>query len=153
MDITDDKSIFNAVHALVYSTHRSPKTLNSALNFSKILIELNKRAEIRNTLTSLRLSDIPLRKIKLWENLPDRKVVGSILSPACYLPESFAAALFFAWKYSDDFSLAVLSNAKVGGDNCHRGVIVGSMLAMQTGIPPKWMEELKCLNDLGCEVF
>jgi len=153
LDITDDKSIFNAVHELVYSTHRSPKTLNSALNFSKILIELNKRAEIRNTLTSLRLSDIPLKKIKLWESLPDRKVVGSILSPACYLPESFTAALFFAWKYSDDFSLAVLSNAKVGGDNCHRGVIVGSMLAMQTGIPPKWMEELKCLNDLGCEVF
>ena len=71
--------------------------------------------------------------------MPDRKVVGEILSSACYLPESFTAALYFAWKYSDDFSLAVLANAKVGGDNCHRGVVVGSVVGMQTGIPRKWL--------------
>ena len=35
--------------------------------------------------------------------MPDRKVVGETLSTACYLPESFTAALYFAWKYSDDF--------------------------------------------------
>ena len=83
--------------------------------------------------------------------MPDRKVVGETLSTACYLPESFTAALYFAWKYSDDFSLAVLANAKVGGDNCHRGVVVGSIVAMQTGIPEKWLRDLKCMDELRCD--
>ena len=30
------------------------------------------------------------------------------------------------------FSMAILANAKAGGDNCHRGVVVGSIVAMQT---------------------
>ena len=28
----------------------------------------------------------------------------------------------------DDFSMAVLANAKAGGDNCHRGVVIGPLL-------------------------
>jgi ADP-ribosylglycohydrolase len=64
-------------------------------------------------------------------------VVGETLSTACYLPESFTASLYFAWKYFDDFSLAVLANAKAGGDNCHRGVVVGSIVGMQTWHPSK----------------
>jgi ADP-ribosylglycohydrolase len=84
--------------------------------------------------------------------MPDRKVVGEILSPACYLPESFTAALYFAWKYSDDFSLAILANAKVGGDNCHRGVVVGSIVGMQTGIPRKWLQDLVAMEELRCDI-
>ena len=49
------------------------------------------------------------------------------------------------------FSLAVLANAKVGGDNCHRGVVVGSIVAMQTGIPEKWLRDLKCMDELRCD--
>ena len=51
--------------------------------------------------------------------------------------ESFTASLYLAYKYADDFTLAVLANAKTGGDNCHRGVVVGSVLGMQSGVP-RW---------------
>ena len=85
------------------------------------------------TLESLPLPCISLKKLEKWQLLDDRKVVGETLSTACYLPESFIASLFFAWKYESDFSSGILSNAKVGGDNCHRGsVVLGSMLGIQT---------------------
>jgi ADP-ribosylglycohydrolase len=151
VDQTDEEHLFQSVHNLVKHTHSHPHTITSARNLTQILIELSKRAEIRNVLNTFRMSDVPLNKIKAWENMPDRKVVGETLSTACYLPESFTAALYFAWKYSDDFSLAVLANAKVGGDNCHRGVVVGSIVAMQTGIPEKWLRDLKCMDELRCD--
>ena len=153
LDIEDELYLNKSVHELVNSTHKNANTLKAAKDFCTILIKLKEKPEIRSTLTSLRLSEIPLKKIKIWENWSDRKVVGATISPACYLPESFTAALYFVWKYSDDFSLGVLANAKAGGDNCHRGVVVGAMIAMQTGIPPKWMNGLKCLNDLSCEII
>ena len=64
----------------------------------------------------------------------------------------FSAALHFSWKYADDFSLAILSNAKVGGDNCHRGVVVGSIVGMHTGVPPKWLRDLKAMEFLPSDI-
>ena len=139
IDRTEEDYLLESTQALVLGTHTHPVTISAAEDLTRILFALNERAEIRSTLQTLRLSNIPLTSIKKWEAMPDRKVVGEILSSACYLPESFTAALYFAWKYSDDFSLAVLANAKVGGDNCHRGVVVGSVVGMQTGIPRKWL--------------
>ena len=87
-----------------------------------------------------------------WENMDDRDVVGNTLSTACYLPESFVAALHFAWKYHDDFTMAVLANAKAGGDNCHRGVVVGAIVAMQTGIPDILLKKLRMMEKLRCDI-
>ena len=34
----------------------------------------------------------------------------------------------FAWKYHDDFSMAILANAKAGGSaNCHRIVVLDQL--------------------------
>ncbi len=152
VDQGDEEHLLQSVKTLIRGTHDHPLTLAAADDFTRILIELERSADIRKTLQGLHLSNVPLAKIKAWENMPNRRVVGEILSTACYLPAAFNASLYFAWKYSDDFSLAILSNAKVGGDNCHRGVVVGSILAMQTGIPEKWMRDLKCMEELRCDV-
>jgi len=151
LDRTEEDYLLESTQALVLGTHTHPVTISAAEDLTRILFALNERAEIRSTLQTLRLSNIPLTSIKKWEAMPDRKVVGEILSSACYLPESFTAALYFAWKYSDDFSLAVLANAKVGGDNCHRGVVVGSVVGMQTGIPSKWLHDLVAMDGLRCD--
>ncbi len=73
---------------------------------------------------------------------PDRVIIGQMLTPACYMPESFAAALALAWKYHDDFERGILANARCGGDNCHRGVVIGALLAAANTIP----EHLKELS-------
>ena len=152
LDKTEEKYLLDCTQELIQATHTHPVTISTAKDLTCILLALNKRAEIRSTLQTLRLSNVPLTSIKKWEGMPDRKVVGEILSPACYLPESFTAALYFAWKYSDDFSLAILANAKVGGDNCHRGVVVGSIVGMQTGIPRKWLQDLVAMEELRCDI-
>jgi len=152
LDKTEENYLLDCTQELIQGTHTHPVTISTAKDLTRILLALNNRAEIRSTLQTLRLSNVPLTSIKKWEGMPDRKVVGEILSPACYLPESFTAALYFAWKYSDDFSLAILANAKVGGDNCHRGVVVGSIVGMQTGIPRKWLQDLVAMEELRCDI-
>ena len=148
---TDEKHLLESTRLLVKATHNHPNTLGAARDLTRIIISLRKGTGIRNTLSDLQLSEVPLSSLKKWDNLPDRQVVGKILSTACYLPESFTASLYLAYKYADDFTLAVLANAKTGGDNCHRGVVVGSVLGMQSGVPPKWLRDLKSLEGLSCE--
>ena len=68
------------------------------------------------------------RKATGWEKRPDRVIIGTILSPACYIDQAFPAALYLAWKYHDDLNAAILANARVGGDSCHRGAVIGSLV-------------------------
>jgi len=70
-------------------------------------------------------------------------VVGRVLSPACYIPDAFPAALFLAWRHAGDFAAGVCANAQVGGDNCHRGVVVGSLLGASAPIPHRFLEGLR----------
>ena len=53
---------------------------------------------------ALPIPGVSVRLLEKWKNMDDRVVVGDTLSTACYLPESFVAALHFSWKYHDDFS-------------------------------------------------
>ena len=56
---------------------------------------------------------------------PDLDVIGGMLSPACYIEHSFPAVLYLAARYPDDFEAALVANTNVGGDNCHRGAVLG----------------------------
>ena len=78
----------------------------------------------------------------------NEEVVGAILSPACYLKDSFPASLFLAWKYADDLESALIANTNLGGDNCHRGLVVGALVgAGGAGAPERWVEGLKCAGE------
>ncbi|MEN8661017.1 MAG: ADP-ribosylglycohydrolase family protein [Lentimonas sp.] len=88
-----------------------------------------------------------------WSRFEDRVVVGRHLTPACYLPDSFTAALYIAWKYHDDFSAGVIANARCGGDNAHRGAVVGSLLAAANEVPDRWLRPLKSLERLRCDIL
>ena len=49
--------------------------------------------------------------------------------------------LYLAARYSDDLGAALIANANVGGDNCHRGAILGALLGAALGfqaIPERW---------------
>ena len=150
MDIEDELYLHKSVHELVNSTHKNANTLKAAKNFA-LLIKLKKKRDPFYS-TSLRLSEIPLKKIKIWENWSDRKVVGATISQLV-ICLNHLQLLYISSGNILTFSLGVLANAKAGGDVPCRGVVVGAMIAMQTGIPPKWMNGLKCLNDLSCEII
>lgn len=63
----------------------------------------------------------------------DHRVIGGLLSPACYIDQSFPAVLYLAARYPDDFEAALIANTNVGGDNCHRGAILGAILGAALG--------------------
>jgi ADP-ribosylglycohydrolase len=79
-------------------------------------------------------------KADAWCRLDDGKVIGERFSPACYIAEAMPASLYLAWKYHDDFDAGITADAMVGGDNCHRGAVVGSLLGAANGVPAKWLE-------------
>ena len=83
-------------------------------------------------------------RARKWSVRPDRDVIGRVFSPACYIDQAFPASLYLAWKYHDAFEAGIIANAMVGGDNCHRGVVVGALLGAANGVPQPWIDGLKC---------
>ena len=78
---------------------------------------------------------ISTAKLRDWAALSDRQLVGGTLSSACYIDDAFPAALALAHRYAGDFAGGVFANARCGGDNCHRGAGVGSLLGATAAIP------------------
>ena len=93
---------------------------------------------------------IGVRLSKLLEetenkNWQDQHVIGPIFSPACYIEHSVLSVLFLLAKYRHDAERALIANAEVGGDNCHRGAILGALLGAAGGqgvFPDRWVEQL-----------
>ena len=93
---------------------------------------------------------IGVRLSKLLEetenkNWQDQHVIGPIFSPACYIEHSVLSVLFLLAKYRHDAERALIANAEVGGDNCHRGAILGALLGAAGGtsvFPKRWIEQL-----------
>jgi ADP-ribosylglycohydrolase len=113
---------------------------------ARIHRELASGGDLREAILAEGSDYISKKKISKWQERADWEVVGKILSPACYIQDAFPAALYLAWKYAGDFSGGIIANANVGGDNCHRGAVVGSLLGVAAGVPIKWVEGLVALN-------
>jgi ADP-ribosyl-[dinitrogen reductase] hydrolase len=89
------------------------------------------------------------------EQRSDRDVIGGLLSPACYIDQSFPAVLYLAARYPDDFEAAQIANANAGGDNCHRGAVLGAILGAALGfraIPERWIQGLQARAELADEI-
>ena len=152
LDITDPATLIQHAVSLVRATHDHEYSLRAAADYTRILLHVAEGMPIQRVLRELPIPGVSVSKFMNWVDLPDRVVVGEKLSTACYLPESFVASLYFVWKYHDDFSLALLQNAKCGGDNCHRAVVVGGILGIGCGVPRKWLRNLSSMEDLRCDL-
>ena len=63
--------------------------------------------------------------------------------------------LYLAYRHADSFEDAVLANANVGGDNCHRGAALGAVMGAAHGvggIPPRLLEGLHAREAVGGEI-
>jgi ADP-ribosylglycohydrolase len=93
------------------------------------------------------------RKAGDWANQPDEVIIGRKLSTACYIDQAFPAALYLAWKYHDAFTDGIVANAMVGGDNCHRGAIVGALLGAANGVEAYWLDGLRSIHAPSSQHF
>lgn len=85
----------------------------------------------------------------------DHYVIGGLLSSACYIDQSLPAALYLAARYPDDFEAALIANTNAGGDNCHRGAVLGAILGAALGvaaIPERWRQGLTAHAELDAEI-
>jgi ADP-ribosylglycohydrolase len=135
-------------------THKDDDVLAAADAFVRILADVIPRPEapprtVAEAAESLREAILEHgrdwlsgAKIAAWEGRDDRQVVGGILSTACYIDEAFPAALLLAFRHAGDFAAGVHANAACGGDNCHRGAVVGALLGTTAPIPTPLLEGL-----------
>ena len=136
-------------------THKDPDVLAAADTLVKILADVTPRPEaagrspaeaaavLREAILEQAAIGSRAAKLDAWSRLSDRQLVGGTLSTACYIDDAFPASLALAWRHADDFTAGVVANARCGGDNCHRGAVVGSLLAATAGIPPRFLTGLQ----------
>jgi ADP-ribosylglycohydrolase len=129
-------------------THKDDDVLAAADALVRMLVDVTPRADadppaaadaaagLRETILEHGRDWISAAKLRGWEGLSDRQLVGGTLSSACYIDEAFPAALALAYRHAGDFAGGVFANARCGGDNCHRGAVVGALLGASAAIPP-----------------
>ena len=63
----------------------------------------------------------------------DADIIGGRFSKACYISGSWPGVLFLACKYLQEPMVGLRSNTNLGGDNVHRGSVLGFILGLATG--------------------
>ncbi len=81
-----------------------------------------------------------------WLGRPDEEIIGPRLSSACYVEDSVPAVIYLALKYADRPEEGLIANTNLGGDNVHRGGVLGTLLGAGNGRgcwPQRWVDELR----------
>lgn len=142
-------------------THRSPKLERHALALGGLLSRLLREPvpQVRPLACAVAESfGFPATRVverMQRERNSDLHVIGRQLSSACYIEDSFPATLYLAARYADDFEAALVANTNVGGDNCHRGAVLGAIMGATLGygaIPERWLQGLRSRAELHGEI-
>jgi ADP-ribosylglycohydrolase len=80
-------------------------------------------------------------KTEQVSQLADEYVVGQVYSTACYITDSWPAVLYLALKYLNNPKQALIVNTNLGGDNVHRGAVLGFIMGL--------VNPVNCMNDFG----
>lgn len=137
LDGTPRENLRRIVKEHVGLTHSHPNVLRAADTLVRLLWALNDGRTLHEAIRQEGGDWLSGNKAESWKSQPDEHVIGARFSPACYIAEAMPASLYLAWKYHDDFSAGITSNAMVGGDNCHRGAVVGGLLGAAAGHVPE----------------
>lgn len=60
----------------------------------------------------------------------DAHVVGRVYSLACYITDSWPSVCYLAAKYHTDPRKALIINTNLGGENAHRGSVLGTIIGL-----------------------
>ncbi len=140
--ISREEDMVRTVIQHVNLTHRHPRVIDAATVLTRLFMLLADGRALNDAFSAAATGWVSLSAFLKLSRQPDRAVVGRVWSPACYIDEAFPAALYLAWRHQDDFASAIKANALVGGDNCHRGAVVGALAGMIHGVDKRWVEGL-----------
>ena len=74
------------------------------------------------------LADAPYEVDQLVRDTSNSEVINHLFATACYPEHGLPLLLYFAKAYNVDIKSALLANANAGGDNVHRGMVLGLLL-------------------------
>ena len=133
-------------------THRHEGVLKSAEVMARVLWAVHEGEPLREAIEQHGNDFFSARKASRWLDQSDASVMDHHFSAACYIEHAFPVTLYLAWKYADDLRGGLLANTHLGGDNCHRGMMLGAMLGAavgKEGIPGPWIQGLKAHQALS----
>ena len=118
-------------------THPDKKLASICENYVNLLDSLMFRPQsvsANELLNDISINSIGLNLEKLSRTVKDDKeVIGNKFSSACYIEGSWPGTLYLAYRYPDDIQKALISNTHLGGDNVHRGCVLGVILGLING--------------------
>ena len=128
-------------------THNSPLVLKAAALFASVLYDVCNGESIASALANS--SPDPELKSAFDAGLNSRGEDSFIairnFGPACGVEGGFEGTIHLLSSY-DDYKEAMIANAKAGGDNSARGMIVGMIMgAAGKEVPASWKEDTKGL--------
>ena len=139
-----DAEARRAVLSHVAATHAGRQVADATGTLLTVASELWHGVPLEQSLTThLNRQDLPYLQGPIIRHaaLPPEKVLGRLYSTACYLDESLPATFYLALRYADDPEEALIANTMAGGDNCHRGAVLGALLGLDGGalrFPEHW---------------
>lgn len=90
---------------------------------------------------------------KFADEKKEKEVLTKFFSTACYPEHGVPMLLYLSWKYKFDFKKAVLTNVNAGGDNVHRGMVLGMILGAVAGeLPDEFVNGLADKKELEKEI-
>lgn len=102
-----------------------------------LIADLLNRPETENPLPLINKAgkSIPKTNIEqLIKKAPsDLHVIGRHYSSACYISDSWPSMLYLAGKYQPDIEASLKANTNAGGENAHRGAVLGSIAGLISG--------------------
>ena len=119
------------------------KVSDSYIALLKGLLFMTSTADLEALIESTALSsNQESMKGLVDRQVPDGMVIGRKFSSACYITDSWPSILYLALKYHENPKSALMVNANLGGDNVHRGAILGIILGLAnpTAVVPFFSE-------------
>lgn len=136
-------------------THRSEKLNRYVKLYAGMLVDLVNGKDAKECASDIS-KQLNLNLDRLWSrDLDDSQVIGGVFTSACYIDGSFPSITYLLGKYHNSVEGALLANANVGGDNCHRGAALGSLIgaaASISSVPPKLLQGLVSQNEIKQEI-
>lgn len=99
------------------------------------------------------LIDKPFAIDRFARKYTDKDVIAHLLATACYPEHGLPLLLYLAWSRNLEVETSLLANVNAGGDNVHRGMLLGLILgAANDKIPQHLIEGLIAHEDIKHEV-
>lgn len=81
-------------------------------------------------LLSKQFSSLNFEQLETKAKDGDEAIVGQFFSKACYISDSWPSVLYLAYRYDVSVLGGLIANTNLGGDNVHRGSVLGVLLGI-----------------------